>query len=91
MGDFATYFSGGLSCKLYGFFSSFSLCFFQNVHEMLEDVDFFWRADPDIDQKINPERRELSTVRFSAFYDLWRPKKSQKTKAKKNSQNKPLT
>ena len=39
----------------------------------------FRRAGPDTHEKINPERRDLSTVKFSASYDAWRPKKLRKT------------
>ena len=39
----------------------------------------FRRAGPDTHEKINPGRRDLSTVKFSASYDAWRPKKRRKT------------
>ena len=33
--------------------------------------------------KQNPGRGDLSTVKFSASYDLWRPKKHHKTEKRK--------
>ena len=42
----------------------------------------FRRAGPDTHEKINPGRRDLSTVKFSASYDAWRPKKRRKPETK---------
>ena len=42
----------------------------------------FGRAGLDLHEKMNPGRRNLSVVKVSASYDIWRPKKYRKTENK---------
>ena len=43
---------------------------------------FFRRAGLDLSEKMNSGRRNLSVVKVSASYDIWRPKKYRKTENK---------